>query len=255
MRKTCILFCLVLIHVTGACHTVSPQKPLIGITSVYKDNSNSVSYNYVRAIEQNGAIPLILPTVENEATIETYVRKLNGLVLIGGADIPPAAYDQTPHPTVKIMAHKRYRFEHRLIRKWLNTGKPLLGVCLGMQFANVVSGGTMIQDIPSQIGKQVDHQCGKRLHSITIDPSSNLARILNSTRAHVHSSHHQAVKEIGRNLKPVARSDDGIVEALERTDGHFGLFVQWHPEAMTENLQHRDAIYSALIEACLESRR
>ncbi|MCK4886426.1 MAG: gamma-glutamyl-gamma-aminobutyrate hydrolase family protein [Planctomycetes bacterium] len=255
MKKTSILFCLILIFIIAGCNTLSRQKPLIGITSVYKDNSNSLSYNYIKAVEQNNGIPLILPTVENEETIETYINKLDGLVLIGGADIPPSAYNQAPHPTVKIMADKRYNFERRLIKKWLNAGKPVLGICLGMQFTNVVSGGTMIQDIPSQIGKKVDHRCKEKLHKITIDPSSNLAKILNSTQAHVYSTHHQAVKEIGRNLKPVAKTDDGIVEALERTDGCFGLFVQWHPEAMTKDIEHRDAIYSALIKACLKSRK
>jgi len=255
MKKTSILFCLVLIFIIAGCNTLSRQKPLIGITSVYKDNSNSLSYNYIKAVEQNNGIPLILPTVENEETIETYINKLDGLVLIGGADIPPSAYNQTPHPTVKIMADKRYNFERRLIKKWLSTGKPVLGICLGMQFTNVVSGGTMIQDIPSQIGSKVDHRCKEKLHRITIDPSSDLAKILNSTQAHVYSTHHQAVKKIGQNLRPVAKTDDGIVEALERTDGHFGLFVQWHPEAMTKDIEHRDAIYSALIKACLKSRK
>ena len=255
MKKTSILFCLVLIFIIAGCNTLSRQKPLIGITSVYKDNSNSLSYNYIKAVEQNNGIPLILPTVENEETIETYINKLDGLVLIGGADIPPSAYNQTPHPTVKIMADKRYNFERRLIKKWLSTGKPVLGICLGMQFTNVVSGGTMIQDIPSQIGSKVDHRCKEKLHKITIDPSSDLAKILNSTQAHVYSTHHQAVKKIGQNLRPVAKTDDGIVEALERTDGHFGLFVQWHPEAMTKDIEHRDAIYSALIKACLKSRK
>ena len=255
MKKALILFCIVLIFTAAGCNTAPYQKPLIGITSVYKDNSNSVSYNYVKAIEQNNGIPLILPTAENEDTIEIYVKKLDALVLIGGDDIPPSAYGQTPDSSVKIMADERYNFESRLIKKWLDTGKPTLGVCLGMQFANVVSGGTMIQDIPSQIGQTVDHRCKEKLHKITIDPSSSLAKILSSTQAQVYSTHHQAVSDIGQNLKPVAHSDDGIVEALERTDGNFGLFVQWHPEAMTNDLDHRDAIYSALIKACLISRK
>jgi len=255
MKKASILFCLVLIFITAGCSTVPEQKPLIGITSVYKDYSNSVNFNYIKAVEQNNGIPIILPTVENEDTIEIYVKKLDGLVLIGGADIPPSAYGQTPHPSVNIMADERYNFERRLIEKWLNTGKPTLGICLGMQFTNVVSGGTLIQDIPSQIGQIVDHRCYQKLHKITIDPSSNLAKILNTTQANVYSAHHQAVKDIGQNLKPVAESDDGIVEALERTDGNFGLFLQWHPEAMTNNLDHRNAIFSALIKASLNSRK
>jgi len=118
-----------------------------------------------------------------------------------------------------------------------------------MQFTNVVSGGTMVQDIPSEIGTKINHRA---YHPVQIEPDSTLVRLLVANRASVLSSHHQAVEKLGNGLKIAARSEDGVVEALERTDGKFGLFVQWHPEAMTDRA-HRDAIYGALIRACARS--
>jgi putative glutamine amidotransferase len=115
-----------------------------------------------------------------------------------------------------------------------------------MQFTNVVSGGSLIQDIPSQVGKKVNH---RGYHQVKIDPACSLAKILGETEESVYSNHHQAVKDVGKNLKVIARSGDGVIEAMERIDGGFGLFVQWHPEQM-DNIEHRNAIYGALIKAC-----
>jgi putative glutamine amidotransferase len=120
-----------------------------------------------------------------------------------------------------------------------------------MQFTNVVQGGTMVQDIPSEIGKTVNH---RKCHRVEIVSPSLLADILGVQEAMVFSSHHQAVDDLGTDLKVIARSEDGVAEALERTDGGFGLFVQWHPEAMTDRA-HRDAIYGALVRACSTSKR
>jgi putative glutamine amidotransferase len=134
---------------------------------------------------------------------------------------------------------------------WLKGGKPILGICLGMQFTNVVSGGTMIQDIPSQVGTKVAHRINDKhtLHKVNIERGSVLHKILDAETATVYSIHHQAVQKVGGDLKVIARSDDGVIEALQRTDGPFGLFVQWHPELM-DNARHRKAIYGALINAC-----
>jgi putative glutamine amidotransferase len=229
----------------------APLRPLIGITSVYepakgdKSAQTTVSFAYASAVADNGGVPVVLPTIDDEQILQRYLTVLDGLVLIGGDDIPPEAYGEQPHETVEPLEKHRYDFERKLIARWLAGGKPLLGVCLGMQFTNVVAGGTMVQDIPSEIGTKVNH---KRYHRVLIEPDSRLARLLNSAEASVLSSHHQAVDDLGRNLRVVAHSEDGVTEALERTDGKFGLFVQWHPEAMTD-LAHRNAIYGALVQA------
>ncbi len=261
MKKILVLFLLVILLVGTGCQSkTASTRPLIGITSVYRLYDNDISaasvvdFTYVKAVEENGGTPVILPTVTGEVPVSQYVDMLDGLVLVGGADIPPSAYGQLPHETVVLMPNQRYKFESRLISLWLHTGKPILGVCLGMQFTNVVSGGTMIQDIPSQVGTTVIHRGNRAYHSVNIEPGSLLDQILDTDRPFVYSSHHQAVKDLGASLKVIARSDDGVIEALERTDGNFGLFVQWHPEFMTDDPAHRDAIYGALINACIEQR-
>lgn len=250
-KKVLLLLVLATLVVCCGCQSARvPARPLIGITSVYSTNDKSgttwVDFAYIKAITETGGAPLVLPTISEEDIMQRYVDQLDGLVLVGGDDIPPSAYGQQPHKTVKIMPEQRYNFESRLISLWLADGKPILGICLGMQFTNVVSGGSLIQDIPSQVGTTVKH---RGYHEVKIDPKSSLAKILGSDHAYVYSNHHQAVKDLGRNLKIIARSEDGVVEAMERTDGKFGLFVQWHPEA-TDNPEHRKAIYGALVRAC-----
>jgi len=228
-----------------------PLNPLIGITSVYKvDEKDKMAYTlvnfaYVQAVAEAGGVPVVLPTIDDDRILRRYLQSLDGLILVGGGDVPPSTYGQQPHQTVKPLPPQRYDFERKLITLWLASGKPILGICLGMQFTNVVAGGTLIQDIPSQIGTDVDHRA---YHTVKIEPNSLLAKILGAEQARVFSSHHQAVGDLGMGLIVAARSEDGIVEALERVNGGFGLFVQWHPE-LTDDIEHRDAIFSALVQA------
>ena len=250
-NKVLLLLVPVILSASFGCQsTRAPARPLIGITSVYsadkKSGSIIVDFAYIKAVTEAGGTPLILPAISEDQIIKQYVELLDGLVLVGGDDIPPSAYGRQPHETVKIMPMQRYDFESRLISLWWESGKPLLGICLGMQFTNVVAGGTLIQDIPSQVGTKVKH---RGFHHVKIEPKSSLAKILGSEQACVYSNHHQAVKDLGRDLKIIARSEDGLAEAMERTDGKFGIFVQWHPEA-GDNIEHRNAIYGALVCAC-----
>jgi len=256
-RFLIILFLAALAAFPGCQSGSSSSQPLIGITSVYHvdEDNGSVStvtgFAYVKAIAENGGVPVILPTITNEEIVRRYVEELDGLVLVGGDDIPPDAYGQQPHETVKIMPEQRYNFERQLISAWLSSGKPILGVCLGMQFTNVVLGGTLIQDIPSQVGTEVAHR--RKYHRVRIEPNSSLAKFLDNEEAIVYSSHHQAVDKLGKNLKVIAHADDGVIEALERVDGGFGLFVQWHPESM-KDIVHRDAIYGALVREAVHTK-
>ena len=254
-----LLLSLVLISAFCGCQdNNSSSRPLIGITSVYQVNENTgsittaTSFDYVKAVAENGGAPVILPTISNEEILLRYIEELDGLVLIGGDDIPPDAYGRQPHETVKVMPQQRYDFERRLIGAWLSGGKPVLGVCLGMQFTNVVSGGTLIQDIPSQVGPEVTHR--RKYHRVRIEPDSSLRKILDNKEAMVYSNHHQAVDKLGKNLKASAYADDGVVEAAERIDGGFGLFVQWHPESMSDTV-HRDAIYGTLVREAAQAKR
>jgi len=214
--------------------------PLIGIASVSGGD-------YVGAVREAGGIPVVLPDAGgNEASIEGYLESLDGLLLPGGADIPPSEYGEDPHPTVRELDEDRYRFERALSRAWLErTDKPLLGICLGNQWLNVAGGGSLVQDIPSEYG--VDHREG---HSISIEPDSRLAGILGATELEVNSNHHQAVKKVGEGLRVVARCPDGVVEATEVAGGdRFVVGVQWHPERMIAEDERQAGLLEAFVEA------
>ena len=258
MKRVRLVLLFVVFAVGAGCHsTATEPAPLIGITSVYKtfeDDSaayTQTNFAYVRAIADNGGVPVVLPTVDDAAIIQCYIKELDGLVLVGGADIPPSAYGEEPHETVEPLTSQRYEFERRLIASWLASDKPILGVCLGMQFSNVVAGGSLIQDIPSEVGTEVNH---KKYHRVRIASDSSLARLLGASEARVLSSHHQAVDEAGAEMKIIAWSEDGVNEAAERVEGGFGLFVQWHPES-GDDRQQRDAIYGALVRAATQQRQ
>lgn len=231
----------------------SENKPLIGITPSFSNNTIQLNNDYVAAVQRNGGIAVILAPTTDEKTIETYVRMLDGAVLSGGPDIPPEFYNQAPHATTKVMENARFEFERSFIKAFLDSNKPVLGICLGMQFSNVCRGGTLIQDIPELVGKKVSHRDGQmytNFHHVALAPGSLIEKVLQTRTTKVISRHHQAVGRLGEGFFPTARSSDGIIEAIERNDGVFGLFVQWHPESMKDAVPaHTDKIFSALIEA------
>ncbi|MEM1441413.1 MAG: gamma-glutamyl-gamma-aminobutyrate hydrolase family protein [Verrucomicrobiota bacterium] len=220
--------------------------PLIGIASLASDG-------YVRAVRESGGIPLVLPNADGSPEkIDDYLELLDGLLMPGGADIPPSEYGEEPHETVEVLDDDRYQFEKALGTAWIKkTDKPLFGICLGGQWINVLSGGSLIQDIPSELGtvhRDTDHL-------IELEEDSRLAGIFGVTSLEVNSSHHQAVKEVGDGLRIVARSPDGVVEAIETTDpDRFLVGVQWHPERMMESGAEQRALLRAFVEASKKSR-
>ncbi len=233
------------------------RRPVIGITSAYIPNGDyaKVTSSYTQAIREAGGTPVILPVIEDEdgALIGEYVRILDGLLLTGGDDVPPEAYGERPLPQTKTLSPKRHRFEKAMVEAWLPTRKPILGICRGLQEVNVVCGGTLVQDIPTQVGTSVIHRkpkgSGTAMHTVNIEPGTKLWSLLSGEKVQVNSNHHQAAKDIGRNLRVSARSADGVIEALEFTDGRWGLLVQWHPERI-KDAKHRKAIYGAFVQAC-----
>lgn len=223
-------------------------QPWIGITSTVKEGSIACSAAYVRAVRQAGGIPVIVPPLEEQGLQTEYLDRLDGLVLIGGWDIPPSAYGEQPHATTEVMPDLRWQWEHRLIEKWLASDKPLLGICLGAQMTNVVTGGTLIQDIPSEVGTKVKHRDEELVwHRVTLLPGTRLRKIFGKDELTVTSSHHQAAEKIGKGLQVAARSDDGVVEALEMPGDVWRVFLQWHPERMDKS--HFLKVFGGLIEA------
>jgi putative glutamine amidotransferase len=241
----------------AGCATSSapPLAPLVGITSVYIEAREGgparagVFMTYVEAVRAAGGVPVVLPPLNDHEALAAYLQRLDGLVLVGGRDIPPEAYGGETTSTTIPMPLQRWEFESELLRRWLTTDKPVLGICLGSQFANVVQGGTLIGDIPTDVGDEVVHATPAGvLHRVRIDPKSKLYSILGESEVDVWARHHQAVDTLGEGLSVAARSDDDLVEATEMRGKPFAVFVQWHPERM-EGTEHREKIFRALVEA------
>lgn len=255
MKKS-IVFILVCLFLSGMLS--ASERPRIGITCSFSQEKIQLNHDYIKAVVDNGGIPVMLPPTLEDEVIAGYVEMIDGAVFTGGYDIPPEYYGQKQHFTTKVMDSLRFGFEQKFVKAFLDSGKPTLGICLGMQMANVVSGGTMYQDIPSLIGKKVCHRNGEmytNFHAVGISRFSMLEKALGTTSTRVISRHHQAVDKVGKNLAVSARSSDGIIEALERNDGHFGLFVQWHPESMQyADSNHTSRLFAALIRAASRKR-
>jgi len=258
VRIACLfLLTIAILSCAGGSTLIACDQPLIGITSVYRGTAESrrgtlsTQMTYIHAVRQAGGVALVIPPTDphDHKAFEKYVHVLDGLVLVGGLDVPPAAYGQTPHKTVKPLPPTRFHSDSRLIQQWLVTNKPMLGICLGSQLTNVMRGGTLIQDIPSQVGQQVIHRSKEGAsHAVTITSGTRLHAILKKDRLMVNSFHHQAVKKLGQSLIVAARSDDGVIEAIELPGERFVLGVQWHPEK-SDDPEHR-AIFNAFIAAC-----
>jgi len=264
-RKIGVVIIVALLGMGCAAKRRSSEPPMIGVTSMVVSSKAMTGRDgpagmitpmtYVEAVKQAGAIPVVVPPLVDVDAMAMYVARLDGLVLIGGRDIPPDAYGEESAPQVVPMERQRWDFESELLRRWLTTDKPVLGICLGSQVVNVVQGGTLIQDIPTEVGDTVSHRAPDGAwHVVTIEDDSQLHAILGESEVAVWAGHHQAVERVGEGLVVVARSDDGVIEATEMKEKPFALFVQWHPERM-DGTDHRRKIFQALTDAALAEDR
>ena len=213
------------------------MKPIIGINvdivSTEPDKC-ALGLKYPRSIIAAGGLPLLLSPVPTE-DIPRMVATIDGLLLTGGDDYHPAFYGQDLSPYTNMAAYERQEFDLALTKYVLTQTKlPVLGVCAGCQLVNIASGGTLIQDIPTDVpGSSVRHSDNNgsyEMHQVSINPESKLMRIYGSRSISAPTWHHQAVKQPGLALTISARTDDGIIEAIEFSGDRFVLGVQWHPE-------------------------
>ena len=226
-----------------------PAAPLIGISCGGSETMTTLKTTYSDAVRLAGGIPVLIPVLRDSVTVSEMVRHLDGIILSGGEDIDPLYYGEEHLPELGTVNAPRDTFDVLLIRTALRQEKPLLAICRGEQVLNVVLGGTLFQDIPSQIpASELQHRQTEpatvATQTLSIEPSSRLSGILGLTRIAVNSHHHQAVKDLAPGLIITARAEDGVVEAYESIPGApdpygklFGeriLAVQFHPEAFTQ---------------------
>ena len=228
------------------------MRPVIGITAGYSLSQAgvlSLRDDYVRAVEKAGGLPIVLaPGVPADA--EALLANVKGLLLSGGDDVDPALYGEQPHPTVTRVFPRVDGFEIALCRAACARDLPVLAICRGHQVLNVAMGGTLIQDIPSQVTGAAEHDPEvdrwQLVHDVQVLPGTRLREILDRETVSVNSSHHQAVGKVGANLSVSAYSiQDRLVEGLEIPDRRFVVGVQWHPEAFC----NRDDEFRVLFEA------
>ena len=230
------------------------RKPLIGIgTDVLvrpgERDRAFVYTTYTESLRRAGAIPVLIPPQpENAADI---VNELDGVILAGGFDCHPAIYGDEMHPTTEVMDERRQENDLALARLARQHNIPTLGICLGLQMMNVAAGGTLVQDINSQLETEIVHESdpSQRVrHDVMIEPGTRLGGIVAARRLNVNSSHHQAIREVGEGLRVTAQAPDGIIEGVEDPRHPFYVGVQWHPEDMAGE-DAAAAIFGAFVEA------
>ncbi len=231
-------------------------RPLIGITLGDGDRPglHALREDYIRSVEQAGAVPVVLAPVRPEQAA-LLLDRLDGVVLSGGADVDPALYGQAPHPKLGRVNRRRDDFELALVREALGRDLPLLAICRGQQVLNVATGGTLLQDIPSELEGASGHDApGPRWelsHDVQLSPHSSLRAILGRDTVGVNSFHHQALDRLGDGLEVSGHCPgDGVVEAVEMPSRRFVVGVQWHPESLWNRQGSFQALFDAHAEAC-----
>jgi len=232
------------------------KRPLIGITIGYSRQDHEIFAlrdDYVRSVEAAGGLPLVLaPGRPEDAT--ALLDHVDGLLLTGGADVDPGLYGEQPHETVTQVIPERDALEIALSRGALRRDMPLLAICRGQQVLNVATGGTLVQDLPSQWKGAVNHdpdvERWSPAHDVKILPGTRLREILGRDRVTVNSFHHQAVRQPGEGLVVSAYSEgDDVVEAIEVPGRRLAVGVQWHPEAFWDKDGRFQPLFEALVNA------
>ena len=235
------------------------KKPLIGLTAWRSDSGKgykfmSVTEEYSKAILEAGAIPMLIPLGLSEEDLSELRSRLDGLLLTGGGDIHPSTYQTAMHETVRGVDPDRDSQEYNLAKGAIENRMPFLGICRGLQMINIVQGGTLYTHVKTQHPGAIDHDFtgkyprDKISHPIRIEEGSRLAEIIEEPLIQVNSLHHQGVRELGKDLTPVAYAPDGLIEGFEMESHPFGLAVQWHPEWVFG--EHRTpALFEAFVHA------
>lgn len=216
----------------------------------------ALNLTYPAAMERAGGVPVIVPPLQPSA-IRSLLTGLDGIVLTGGPDLHPSLYGAEPHENLGPTEQEIDVFELALIDAAQREGLPVLCICRGMQALNIARGGTLIQDLPTQRPSDIEHRQkvpGRvPTHHVSLRAESAVAELLGRHELDVNSFHHQAIDVLGRDLRVVGEAPDGVIEAIEATEGQFIVGVQWHAESLIENIEQR-TLLEAFIGAASEGR-
>lgn len=240
--------------------------PLIGLSTYRRLLTTTIGQRvhhalyecYSDAVMRAGGVPVLLPALESVPLVEM-LAPLDGIILVGGGDVDPAIYGEEPHPTVAGIDATRDRFEIEIARWALTNNLPTLGICRGMQLINVAAGGTLIQDVSSQLGTTIVHRridsIQDPVHKVFLEANSRLAQVFQRPELEVNSGHHQSVGRLGEGFVVAARAEDGVIEGIESQNHSWVVGIQWHPEMMYEKYPSQLRLFSAFIEEAAKHRR
>ncbi len=238
-------------------------KPLIGITASAIDHRGpaygevyALTRQYAEGVVRAGGVPVIVPYNLDEDALRVLFDRIDGLLLSGGGDIDPASYGEPTHPATSNIEADRDRVELVLARWVVEKEKPFLAICRGIQVLNVALGGTLVQDIPSEVPDALEHSFERGIverdyhaHPVKIAADSRLAQVMQTEIVQTNSWHHQAIKQAASKLKVTAYAPDGVIEAVEVPGRRFAIGVQWHPEWMFEDQPEMLRLFEGLVEA------
>ena len=232
-------------------------RPLIGITMRHELETERfyLARQYGEAVAAAGGVPVHITLIPDAELIKTLVERLDGVLLPGSAsDVDPLRYGREPHAKLGPVHPLKDETDLLVLKELEERRLPLLAICFGMQVWNVYRGGSLIQDIASEVPKAHKHEQGapreRPSHHVRLRPESLLESLSGEACALVNSHHHQALEQLGEGLEASAWSSDGLVEAVEDTrEGRWALGVQWHPEIGWERDRLSNRIFSSFLEA------
>lgn len=233
------------------------KKPVIGLTPAHDTDSGDLSMRstYLNAVD---AIPVVLPLTLSPDDCEQIAKALDGFIFTGGPDPHPFLFGEETHRACGNVSSVRDTLELALLPAVIKTGKPVLGICRGIQIINIALGGTIYQDIPSQYGGARDFPVAHMqpfayhlpCHKVALTAKSRLAHICGRATLSVNSMHHQAVRDLAPSLTACAMAPDGLIEGVEMENHPWFIAVQWHPEHLWRQDTAAARLFQSFGEAC-----
>lgn len=238
------------------------QRPRIGITMRLELSTDRfyLARFYGEAVEAAGGAPVHISLIPQPEYISAVMDSLDGVLLPGSdSDVDPLRYGAQPHPQLASVVPVKDETDLLVLEEIERRNLPLFAICFGMQILNVFRGGTLIQDIASQLPNAIKHEQGpprdRPSHTVSLAKNSLLTALAKSDDAVVNSHHHQAIENVGEDLKATAWASDGLIEAVEDTrPNRFALGVQWHPELGWQKDELSQKLFSQFVKACVANR-
>ncbi|MDF2935220.1 MAG: hypothetical protein K0Q90_593, partial [Paenibacillaceae bacterium] len=238
------------------------MRPKIGIMPFYNTQTNRIELNlgYTEAIERAGGLPFLLPLTSSKEVLDQLIGEMDGFLISGGQDVNPALYGQKMLECCQEICPPRDEQDVYLIKRALELDKPLLAICRGSQMFNVVLGGTLYQDLPSQyippetastqapLVHNQEEPYHTPVHGVTIVEGTRLHSCLGVSGLQVNSIHHQGILQLAPGLVASAYAEDGLIEGIEVPQARMAMAVQWHPELMDHDASRR--LFALLVNSC-----